>query len=1084
MNFYKRLSLLLFYLLSYNINIGLGQEYAPSVRFFNASDGLPDNAVHTVYQDTNDFIWVGTRFGLSRFDGYSFKNWTRTSHGYNFERISRIGQDDAGWLWLWNNEGILFLNPVTEEILTESERFEGGLPFDSQLKTLGSWKYWSDRFITADQSGKLYFILNNPNKLITYSSKEGFVINPIPINQPLKIKRVTKAKYVWAIWRNKLFQLTLDGQLFKEYTFGEGEYASNVLEVTDGIITNTIIDGEVKANKIFSISNNGVKEQLPVISKSGGNIFYNDKPAFLLIVEDEKWNVYNKNSQIVTSINPEEHNQKVYLQNNCTYQDKSGRYWMGSDFGLTLITIEPNNFRNLFSFKSQKEKPYNNSARGMLVQGDNLYVNFEMGGLTKVLLDTSNYNAFTLLDRTLGISKISIENGRYPYWGRPMIKAPNNNIWVGSDGSLRNHSLNGALLKEFPLNQEKNSLNLKDIWSLFQDKNNSVWIGTGNGLAIKRANEEKITTLKTAKNWQLENTVIFHILPADETHLWLCSNEGLYLFNYQEEKVIALYNKNGVGAHQFPIQNVRHLLQEKSNPAIYWIASTEGLLRWNKETGDKRHFIQSDGLIGEILTAVYEDDFGHIWIGSDKSIMQMNKADFTIQAYLPKDGTQEEYNRISSFQDKDGTIYLGGVNGVTAFHPKDFFTSKKSNISPLLITDYQHFDGTSNEIRHIACSGKKDLTITLKPEDRFFTLELARLNYESAEINSYAYKIQGLDKDWVKQPGRQFWFGRLPYGDHQLHFKSTNKRDNTESQMSVNIKVIKPYYLQSWFLALLATLVGLAIYGYGKWRNYQLEQQKRYLEAEIEKATTKIREDKAVIEAQADTLQELNATKDRLFAIIGHDLRKPALAFRGISKKVNFLIQQKEFDTLNKLGNNLEQAAFSLNGLLDNLLNWALKQRDVLPYDPKPVSIKEATEEIFNLFQQIADEKNIHLQLNIASEIKAYSDPNALNTIIRNLVDNAIKYTPNGGQVEVVSELNGSNIRILIKDTGEGMDKAQLDNIFDLQKNKSTQGTAGEKGSGLGLTLVKDLVDLNKGQIKVNSALKKGTSFEIMLPAA
>jgi len=209
MNFYKRLSLFLFYLISCNIPIGLSQEYASTVRFFNASDGLPDNAVHTVFQDANDFLWIGTRLGLSRFDGYSFKNWTRRSHGYNFERISRIGQDDAGWLWLWNNEGILFLNPVTEEILTESERFEGGLPFDSQLKTLGSWKYWHDRFISADQSGKLYFILNKPNKLITYSSKEGFVINPIPINKTLKIKRVTKAKYVWAISENKLFQLAL-----------------------------------------------------------------------------------------------------------------------------------------------------------------------------------------------------------------------------------------------------------------------------------------------------------------------------------------------------------------------------------------------------------------------------------------------------------------------------------------------------------------------------------------------------------------------------------------------------------------------------------------------------------------------------------------------------------------------------------------------------------------------------------------------------------------------------------------------------------------------------------------------------------
>jgi len=210
------------------------------------------------------------------------------------------------------------------------------------------------------------------------------------------------------------------------------------------------------------------------------------------------------------------------------------------------------------------------------------------------------------------------------------------------------------------------------------------------------------------------------------------------------------------------------------------------------------------------------------------------------------------------------------------------------------------------------------------------------------------------------------------------------------------------------------------------------------------------------IKQKEQELTQLNTTKDRLFAIIGHDLRKPALAFRGISKKVNFLIQQKEFDTLNKLGNNLERAAFSLNSLLDNLLNWALKQRDVLPYEPKPVDVQQATEEIFELFQQIAHEKKVHLQLDIMQDVKAYA---------------------------VLSERRGKNILIQVKDTGEGMNDKQLTKIFALQKNKSTQGTAGEKGSGLGLALVKDLIDLNEGTINVWSTPKKGTTFDILLPA-
>jgi len=231
-------------------------------------------------------------------------------------------------------------------------------------------------------------------------------------------------------------------------------------------------------------------------------------------------------------------------------------------------------------------------------------------------------------------------------------------------------------------------------------------------------------------------------------------------------------------------------------------------------------------------------------------------------------------------------------------------------------------------------------------------------------------------------------------------------------------------------------------------------------------------------------LKEMIATKDRLFAIIGHDLRKPALTFRGISKKVNFLIQQQEFDTLNKFGDNIEKAAFSLNSLLDNLLSWALSQRNVLPYQPIPLSIAQETEEIYNLFTQIADDKGVSLIMNIDENDKVFSDPNAFTTIVRNLVDNAIKYTPVGGTVEVSTQKVAEGIIVKVADTGIGIKQDLLDKLFKLSTNKSTKGTSNEAGSGLGLTLVKELVALNKGTINVISRWNAGTTFEVLLPNA
>lgn len=238
------------------------------------------------------------------------------------------------------------------------------------------------------------------------------------------------------------------------------------------------------------------------------------------------------------------------------------------------------------------------------------------------------------------------------------------------------------------------------------------------------------------------------------------------------------------------------------------------------------------------------------------------------------------------------------------------------------------------------------------------------------------------------------------------------------------------------------------------------------------------------ITQQKIALQQLNTTKDRLFAIISHDLRKPALAFRGISKKVKFLIQQQEFDTLDKYGASLEKAAYSLNNLLDNLLNWALKQRNVLPYQPIPLQVAELTTEVMELFDQMAADKNITFNLDIPNSTVAFADPNAYATIIRNLIDNALKYTPNGGMIEIVAQEQTTNVLLKITDSGVGIPAEKIAQLFDLQKHKSTQGTKGEMGAGLGLTLVKDLIALNKGTIHVQSKVNRGTTFEVLLPAA
>lgn len=254
-----------------------------------------------------------------------------------------------------------------------------------------------------------------------------------------------------------------------------------------------------------------------------------------------------------------------------------------------------------------------------------------------------------------------------------------------------------------------------------------------------------------------------------------------------------------------------------------------------------------------------------------------------------------------------------------------------------------------------------------------------------------------------------------------------------------------------------------------------LENQNATLERKVIERTTELKE----INTQ---LEQVNQMKDRIFAIIGHDLRKPVVAFNGISETINYLVKKEDYSTLQQLGAEIEKDGFALQKLTDNLLNWALTQRDVMPYNPQEVNLSQKAEEILLIFEKVARDKNIELVNKVVKEMRVYADPNALLTILMNLVDNALKYTPKGGRVELVAVNEAEGVKIQIIDNGMGMSEEQMRDIFLLQKDKSRKGTSGEKGTGLGLHLVNELVKLNGGEINVVSKKGEGSVFRVLLP--
>jgi len=378
----------------------------------------------------------------------------------------------------------------------------------------------------------------------------------------------------------------------------------------------------------------------------------------------------------------------------------------------------------------------------------------------------------------------------------------------------------------------------------------------------------------------------------------------------------------------------------------------------------------------------------------------------------------------------------------------------------------------------------------METDDKSFEFDFFLLDYANSFQSTYAYKIEGYDQKWTNLSTNQLRINRLPYGDYILKVKAKGSKETWSNQvLELPINVLRPFYLTWQFI--LVGLIALLALGYMiiQWRLKILENRNLELERvvaertkELEQNSKELAQNAEVLAQNSKELADLNQTKDQFFAIIAHDMRGLVLSFKNVSQKVGFLRRkgrEKEVDVFLK---NIDKSADNLSNLLDNLLNWALVEKGVFPYHPELFNLERVVMENIKLFTELSRIKDIPLSYEVHETLNVYADKNAVSTIIRNLMNNAIKYSSPGAAVIIKAHQVDGKIQIEIKDTGEGIESEALEKIFQLDTQKTKQGTLGEKGTGLGLVLCKELVMLNKGDINIKSEEGKGTSVFVGLP--
>jgi signal transduction histidine kinase len=473
------------------------------------------------------------------------------------------------------------------------------------------------------------------------------------------------------------------------------------------------------------------------------------------------------------------------------------------------------------------------------------------------------------------------------------------------------------------------------------------------------------------------------------------------------------------------------------------------------------------------IHAITQDNKGDIWISSNNGLSRLNPEIQSIRNYSKEDGLQgDQFYQQSFLKTREGELYFGGYSGLNSFFPD----SLKDNdfIPPVYITDFQIF----NKPVLYAVPGAQFQThiseakeIKLNWDQSVFSLSFAAINYIHPKKNQYSYIMEGFEKDWnyTDASRRYVTYTNLDPGEYTFRVRATNN-DGIWNKEGTSLKIIilPPFWKTLWFKTFILSIAVIIIILIFRYRVRQLKKQKIILENSVAIKTAE--------------LNELNASKDKFFSIIAHDLKNPFNTIIGFSDMMKESIRLNDPATFYEYTEMINTSAIQTLRLLENLLEWANSQRGNLSFTPVPINLSEIVKDEFIMVDEMATGKNIELKSFIPETLTFVADKNMIRTILRNLITNAVKFTHKNGQVQVNAINYNDNIEISVSDNGIGMSKETIAKLFRIDANLSTRGTENEKGTGLGLFLCKEFAEKHNGNIWVESEEGKGSTFKFLLP--
>ncbi|MGQ1910313.1 hybrid sensor histidine kinase/response regulator transcription factor [Marinifilum sp. RC60d5] len=1064
-------------------------------------NGLSQNDINFIFQDSKGFMWFGTVDGLNRYDGMSFVQYRSTSlmeYPIDSNLPFCMVEDSKGNFWIGTSDnGVWFFDRKKEEFHKIPEVVDGKrIILDTKIVNVlidSKEQLW-----IATPNGLCVFDINAYRKgkydSTVFSTDE--VVSKRSVIAGMRTANLIKEDSKGRVWIGNgsgLFfvELTAEKKL-KQYRLKELSYGpfKDIIKTKTGYLTSG-------GQGVFYFNDFDKPEEIKVkrlvtysfssFLKSSKNYVFGGNSQGLFQFD---WNEKKMKLKLINHFTSEYHNPNSLTKNNITdiFEDRSGLLWVGTNGGgLNQLDLNEKKFYRVGRSNNKGSIAYNKVRAVYEDKAGNLWIGTEGGGIS--FLSVKNKKDFKS-----GFLNINVDNKNlgqnYVYCYDSIPGEVHNKVLMGVGypnrvGIATLKGENDISVEYYP------DLVQNPVFASAVDRAGNIWLGTYGAGLYRVAYDHKTNKLIVKNHYTAEgkgsiaSNVVRSVLEDASGNIFVGTDHGLCMLPFNEKSAsnpFFLKATRTVGDPTSLAHNYVLDMYLDSKQRVWVGTMGGGLCLLQEYYGNDfkfKRYSSKQGLPNDVIKGIEEDASGNLWISTNKGLTSFNTDSEEIRNYNVSDGLQDyEFSECASYTKENGEMIFGGVNGFNIFNPREIEDNpygSQVEFNELFVLNEKILTGKEYK-RNVILSNEMPSTdtISLKYSQNSFTVGFTALHFVAPDKINYKYLLEGFDTEWnmVNSVEPRANYTNIPPGDYKLKVLATNNDGVWTTQPSVlHIEIVPPFWrtIYAFFIYIVVFVVLLVFF-------------RRYSVIAVTKKNELMME-----HFEQEKIEELVQMKLQFFTNISHEFRTPLTLIQSpleklISKKdrVDEEYRQKNYSLMIK---NVRM----LNRLITQLMEFRKLERGKMPLAVTRGNVIDLVKQVFDAFNEIAQSKNIRFELiNTYPSIELWFDFDKIEKVLFNLLSNAFKFTPQGGQVAIVvgeEEVDGKEwVKIEVKDNGPGISKDKLPYLFDRFYQTGSHKLSKVSGTGIGLAFAKNLVNLHHGKISVESNPSIATVFSIHLP--